>query len=145
MSADLLIANMLRIAREDLDGATVLASRGNRNAVYLCEQAAEKIIRAVLTSEGKHGGIKHRLDEMVDLVPDENPLKPALRDIEELAAYATAYRYPTTSGRIPDAPSGSEIDSLIKKVEAALGEAVSRFRVDLHKKGAPAGKPGPIR
>jgi HEPN domain-containing protein len=54
MSADLLIANMLRIARDDLDGATVLASRGNRNAVYLCEQAAEKVIRAVLTSEGKH-------------------------------------------------------------------------------------------
>ncbi|HZF49816.1 MAG TPA: HEPN domain-containing protein [Polyangiaceae bacterium] len=78
MSADLLIANMLRIARDDLDGATVLASRGNRNAVYLCEQAAEKVIRAVLTSEGKHAGIKHRLDEMVDLVPDENPLKPAL-------------------------------------------------------------------
>jgi HEPN domain-containing protein len=57
MSADLLIANMLRIARDDLDGATVLASRGNRNAVYLCEQAAEKVIRAVLTSEGKHAGI----------------------------------------------------------------------------------------
>ena len=112
---------------------------------YLCEQAAEKVIRAVLTSEGKHAGIKHRLDEMVDLVPDGNPLKPALRDIEELAAYATAYRYPTSSGRIPDAPSVSEINSLIQKVEAALGEAASRFRVDLQKKGAPAGKPGPFR
>lgn len=56
MSAELLIANTLRIAREDLDGALLLASRANRNAVYLCEQAAEKVIRAVLTSEGKHAG-----------------------------------------------------------------------------------------
>jgi HEPN domain-containing protein len=145
MSADLLIANLLRIAREDLDGALLLASRSNRNAVYLCEQAAEKVIRAILTAEGKHAGIKHRLDEMVDLVPDENPLKPALREIEELAAYATAYRYPTSSGRIPDAPTGGEFGALAKNVEAALGEAASRFGVDLTRKGSPAGKPGPIR
>lgn len=45
MIADLVIANLLRIAREDLDGASVLLPRGNRNAAYLCEQAAEKIIR----------------------------------------------------------------------------------------------------
>ncbi len=85
MVADLVIANLLRIAREDLDGALLLASRGNRNAAYLGEQAAEKVIRAVLTSEGQHAGIRHQLDAMVDLVPDENPLKPALREIEELA------------------------------------------------------------
>jgi HEPN domain-containing protein len=107
MSAEMLIANMLRIAREDLDGALLLASRGNRNAIYLCEQAAEKVIRAVLTSEGKHAGIGHRLDEMVDLVPDENPLKSGLREIDVLAAYATTYRYATSSGRIPDPPAGA--------------------------------------
>ncbi|KYF67450.1 hypothetical protein BE11_41790 [Sorangium cellulosum] len=140
-----MIANMLRIAREDLDGALVLASRSNRNAAYLCEQAAEKVIRAILTAEGKHAGIKHRLDEMVDLVPDENPLKPALRDIEELAAYATAYRYPTSSGRIPVAPTGSELDVLLERVEAALLDAAARFEVDLNKGGGPARKPRPIR
>ena len=53
-------------ATRDLDGAILLASRNNRNAIYLCGQAAEKVIRAILTSEGKHGGIKHRLDELVD-------------------------------------------------------------------------------
>lgn len=145
MIADLVIANMLRIAREDLDGASVLAPRGNRNAAYLCEQAAEKVIRAVLTSEGKHAGVRHQLDEMVNLVPDENPLKPALREIEQLAAYATAYRYPTPAGRIPDAPPGGELAALIKKVDAVLSEAVSRFGVDLAKKGTPAARPAPIR
>src|SRR5262245_44907831 len=100
MSADLVIANMLRVAKEDLDGARLLAAKGNRNAIYLCEQAAEKVIRAVLTSEGVHAGIKHQLNEMVDAVPDANPLKPLLRDIEHLAAFATSYRYPATSGRI---------------------------------------------
>jgi HEPN domain-containing protein len=50
VSAGRVIANLLRIAHEDLEGARLLNARGNRNAIYLCEQAAEKIIRAVLTS-----------------------------------------------------------------------------------------------
>jgi HEPN domain-containing protein len=143
--ADLVIANMLRIAREDLDGAKALAALGNRNAAYLCEQAAEKVIRAVLTSEGTHAGIRHQLDTMVDLVPDENPLKPALREIDELAAYATAYRYPTPAGRIPAPPPGGELAALLAKVDAALTEVASRFGVDLSRTGTPALTPRPIR
>lgn len=81
MSAELLVANLLRVAKEDLDGARLLFKAGNRNAVYLCEQAAEKTIRAVLTSEGVHAGIKHQLSEMVDQVPDANPFKPMLRAV----------------------------------------------------------------
>jgi HEPN domain-containing protein len=145
MIADLVIANLLRIAREDLDGAKTLAALGNRNSAYLCERAAEKIIRAVLTSEGKHAGIKHQLDAMVDLVPDENPLKPALRDMSELAAYATAYRYPTPAGRIPDAPPSAKLAKLLEKVEGTLNETAARFGVDLGQKGAPAKTPSPIR
>jgi hypothetical protein len=76
MSVERLLANFLRIANEDLEGARLLAASGNRNAIYLCEQAAEKIIRAVVTSEGKHAGVKHDLAEIVDLIPDENPMKP---------------------------------------------------------------------
>jgi HEPN domain-containing protein len=60
MSAELLIANLLRVAHEDLAGARLLASADNRNAVYLCEQAAEKVIRALLTAEGEHAGIRHQ-------------------------------------------------------------------------------------
>lgn len=100
MSAELLIANLLRVAAEDLEGARLLASKNNRNAIYLCEQAAEKLIRAVVTSEGVRAGIKHDLSQMVDLVPEANPLRPALRSIEHLAAYATAYRYPTSLASI---------------------------------------------
>ena len=123
MVADLLIANLLRIAREDLDGARLLAASTNRNAAYLCEQAAEKIIRAVLTSEGKHAGIRHQLEEIVNL----------------------AFRYPTSSGKIPVSPDGTEIGALTNKVDEVLINASSRFGVEIAKKGAPAKTPGPIR
>jgi len=92
MGADRVAASLLRIAAEDLAGAKVLAQGGNRNAIYLREQAAEKTIRAVLTSEAIHAGIGHDLKALVDRIPDENPIKPFLRATEHLAGFATAYR-----------------------------------------------------
>src|SRR6186713_2292642 len=107
MSAERVIANTLRLAQADLDAAKLLHAGKNRYAIYHCEQAAEKIIKAVLTSEGVHANIKRLLDEMVKQVPDANPLKPLLKGIEHLAAYATttAMRQPVaTSSQHPMTP-----------------------------------------
>lgn len=145
MGAEKVIANLLRVASEDLDGARVLSKQGNRNAIYLCEQAAEKVILAVVTSEGKHGGLHHLLDRMVDLVPDENPIKPFLRSVQSLASYATAYRYPSSEGNIKAAPSQIEFDRHAANVERALNAAVAGFNVDLAKANAPAGSVTPLR
>lgn len=144
MSAELLIANFLRIAAEDLEGARLLAAAHNRNAIYLCEQAAEKIIRAVVTSENKHAGIKHDLAEMVDLIEDDNPRKSSLRAIEHLSQYATTYRYPVTSSRakrIIPGPSAKELQDAIDGTARALAQAVAYFAVDLEQ-DTPATIPG---
>lgn len=145
MGADLLIANLLRIAAEDLEAARLLAAHGNRNAVYCCQQAAEKTIRAVLTAEGLHAGIRHDLAEMVDLVPDANPLKDRLRDVEELGAFATTFRYPTPSGRIPSVPTFEDLSRRILAVETLLRAAVAGFGVELEAVGRPAASPSPLR
>lgn len=145
MSAERVIANLLRIAREDLDGARLLNVGGNRNAIYLCEQAAEKLIRAVLTSEKIHAGVRHQLDEMVGLVPDENPLKTQLRALQHLSTYATSYRYTTPTGRIPADPSTDDVEANAKLIEATLTEAARRFGVDLAAVDKPATTSSPIR
>lgn len=148
MSVELLIANFLRIAAEDLEGAHALALNNNRNAIYLCEQAAEKVIRAVVTSEGKHAGVKHDLAEMVDLIPDENPLKSDLRAIEHLSQYATAYRYPVSSSRtkrIPRAPAVGDVRSALDTTALALHKAIKHFKVDIQLPDSPAGFAGPVR
>lgn len=103
------------------------------------------IIRSVLSSEGKHAGIKHHLDEMVDLVPDANPLKPKLREIEYLAAYATTCRYPTAEGRINHAPSEADVETAIGKVETALGAAATGHGVDLSRRDVDAASGRPVR
>jgi HEPN domain-containing protein len=145
VSAERVIANLLRIAREDLEGARVLNARGNRNAIYLCEQAAEKIIRAVLTSEQIHAGVRHQLEEMVALVPEENPIKPRLRALQHLGTYATSYRYTTPTGRIPADPSAAQVDATVASIESALSEAARRFGVDLDAVDQPASTRAPIR
>jgi HEPN domain-containing protein len=148
MSVELLIANFLRIAAEDLEGARSLALNNNRNAIYLCEQAAEKVIRAIVTSEGKHAGIKHDLAEMVDLIPDENPLKTDLRAIEHLSQYATAYRYPVSSShtrRIPRAPAVSDLRNALDATAITLDRAIKHFKVDIRLQDSPAGFAGPVR
>jgi len=144
MSAELVIANYVRIASQDLEGAFVLAQAGNPNAAYLCQQAAEKLLRAVLTSEGIHGGTGHRLGPMVQMLPDANPTKPALSALIELEAYATTYRYPTSS-RIPAKPPTDELQALLTKVRALLDDLVQRFGVDLQDQRRPARTASPPR
>ncbi len=145
MNAEKVIAGYLRVASEDLQGAVALARISNRNAIYLCSQAAEKVIRAVLTSEGKHAGIGHQLDRMVDAIPDENPIKPLLRATQGLEAFATSFRYPTEVGRIKDPPREIEFRRFADGVEAALDEALNRFEVDVSAGNQPAGNANPIR
>jgi HEPN domain-containing protein len=133
MSTALVIASFLRIARGDLDDAVRLADGPSRNAAYLCEQAAEKILRAVLTAEGLHveRAIAHRLDRLVDLLPEASAFKSRFASVEGLSAYATAFRYPTAGGRIPHAPSRSELDAALAATRLLLTDVAQAFRVDL--------------
>lgn len=114
-------------------------------AIYHCEQAAEKVIKAVLISEGVHANIKHQLDDMVEQVPDANPLKPLLKQLEHLAAYATTYRYAMPSGRIKSAPNEATLENDIASVDAALSAAATAFGVDLSKQDQPAKTAKPVR
>jgi HEPN domain-containing protein len=145
VSAERVIANLVRIARADLEGARMLNTRGNRNAIYLCEQAAEKLIRAILTSEQIHAGVRHQLDEMVGLVPDDNPIKPRLRELQHLGTYATSYRYTTPTGRIPAEPPAQDVEATAKNIEATLLEVAAQFGVDLDAIDKPATRGTPIR
>lgn len=92
--------------------------------------------------------LEHILAEVVDLIPDANPLKPHLRKIEHRSQYATAYRYPVSSSRtkrIPRPPNAGELQSAIDDTAMALARAVAAFAVDLRQADTPAGTTGPIR
>ena len=145
MSAEKIIGNLLWLANDDLDDARDLQRRGKRNAAYHIEQAAEKTLKAVLVSEGIPSGTGHQLEVLASQIPDENPFKPRLLDIDELTAFATTYRYVTGGGRIPAPPDPAEMTRWIAEVDTLIQEIAARFGVDLSRKDTPAKWPGPIR
>ncbi len=68
---------------------------------------------------------------MVNLLPDANALKERFRKIEHLTSYATSYRYPTPTGRVPATPSPDELARLIDETGDLLGDVAERFGIDL--------------
>jgi len=148
MSAELLIANFLRVASEDLEVPDCSRRPATATRSICASRLPRKIIRAVVTSEGQHAGIKHELAEIIDTIADENPLKPDLRKIEHLSQYATTYRYPVSSSRtkrIPQPPTASELSDAIDNTTVALANTTAAFKVDLKRPDTPAGTPGPVR
>jgi HEPN domain-containing protein len=141
------IASYLRLAKGDLDEARLLfdSMPGSRGSAFHLEQAAEKIIRAITTSEDIRVGVGHELDNFVRQIPDTNPLKHRCTAVQELKRYATSYRYPTSKGKRVKIPSKPEFDDQYIKVQQLLNDAAARFEVDLDQENLPAGKPDPIR
>ncbi|MEP7123234.1 MAG: HEPN domain-containing protein [Byssovorax sp.] len=109
MSVERRIAGLLDIATEDASGALTLAQTGNRNSAYLCQQAAEKLIKAILLDQGIEAGTEHHLDVLVGRLPDTHPWKARLRTLDKYTPYATAYRYPGSGGRVPSAPDAKQV------------------------------------
>ncbi len=97
-----LIAGFMRHAWEDLEESKSLAGRHSES--FHAQQAAEKFMMAILTSEDVHFNTRangHSLDARVDEIPDENPWKSPLKAITFLQNYATTSRYPRPSnGRV---------------------------------------------
>ncbi|WP_166141446.1 HEPN domain-containing protein [Methylosinus sp. RM1] len=130
---DLLIANALRLAANDSRDARTLRKTGSRNAAYLAEQAAEKLLRALLTSEGVdiQRQDSHRLDILVDKLPSGHPSTEQLKRITFLTIFATTYRYPKTGGRLPPEPDWRKVDAAMETVDVMIAEAADHFGVDL--------------
>lgn len=133
MSAELLIANTLRLAHGDLEAAELLAAKENRNDAYHAQQAAEKILLALLTSEAIKVERKdsHRLDVLRDLLPDSNPFKDRLSAVTFLTVYATTYRYPKDAGRLPARAEKNELETAMATTRKILYDVATHFGVDL--------------
>ena len=83
MSKQRRIETQLFLADEDVEAALVLAARSNRYAAFHCQQASEKLIKALLDHRGIEFGAEHHLDVLVDKLPDADPWKTVLRRLEK--------------------------------------------------------------
>lgn len=95
------------------------------------QQAAEKMIKAVLEVEGvSYPSTSHQLDHLISLVPATNPFKGDLSPLARLTSAATKYRYPTPRGDVPQDPPEAETTADMETIKLLLPEVKGWIRED---------------
>ncbi|MDX2144326.1 MAG: HEPN domain-containing protein [Rhodospirillaceae bacterium] len=123
MTASRQAASFLSLAREDLAAAKALLETFPRHAAFNLSQAAEKIIKAVLTSEGLSMGTSHhQLGRLVQLLPAGHFWREELMGLDKHTAAATIFRYPAAGGAMPSVPPIERLTSHLRELEALLPE-----------------------
>ncbi|MBF0332559.1 MAG: HEPN domain-containing protein [Alphaproteobacteria bacterium] len=104
------IESFITLAREDLAVAKLLMAAHPRHSAFHIEQAAEKLVKAVLTAEDiRFPTSHHQLGALAALLPADHPWRAELMAFDEFSSYATASRYPTPGGWMPHEPDPADL------------------------------------
>lgn len=98
-------------------------------AAFHCQQAAEKLVKAVLVWLGRDVPRSHDIDSLIMRVPRELPIRDCLLPLGRFTAYATLYRYPGESGEVTDEPTGEEVSGWLEEIEAARDSIAAALSV----------------
>ncbi len=117
------VGEWLAKAKDDMDVAEYLLASGGvfpRAITFHCQQAAEKFIKAFLTSLSIHFPKTHDLRELLELIASANrDLSGQLHDVIALTPYATELRYPGDQPPITDEEARDAV-ALARKVRDAV-------------------------
>ncbi|KAA0591285.1 HEPN domain-containing protein [Azospirillum oryzae] len=95
-------------------------------ATYHCQQAAEKLVKAVLVWLNLDVPRSHDIDALVMRIPRDLPMRPILSTLGRFTAFATLYRYPGEAGDVSDEPTTAEVLGWLDEIESTL-HSVSLF------------------
>jgi HEPN domain-containing protein len=116
-------ASFIALAKEDLAVARKLLADHPRHSAFAIEQAAEKLLKAVLTTEGiVFSASHHQLGRLAELLPAEHLWRADLMAFDSYTSYATATRYPRPGGGMPQVPSREILEAGMKEVASLVGE-----------------------
>lgn len=108
---------------EDLAAARQLARTVPRASAFHLQQAAEKLVKAILSSEGVHAGLEHSIGQLVAKLPDGHEWKADLVELDILTQFGTAFRYPTERGRVAHPPERSVLDRYAALIASLADDA----------------------
>ena len=116
-------ASFIALAKEDLAVARKLISAHPRHSAFAIEQAAEKLLKAVLTTEGiPFSAGHHQLGRLAELLPPAHIWRADLMAFDRYTSFATATRYPKPGGGMPQVPSRDVLEAGLKEVASLVGE-----------------------
>ena len=124
MSADRRIEAFLTLADRGLRSAHILfRSEQYEDAALFVQQVVERVARALLIHAGVLFGTSHNLGQMADALPEGHPFRIAVRGFDELSTAVTAYRYPTSAGRLPPPPESAQLARTLENADERLRTA----------------------
>ena len=137
-------AAWLRKARQDLERVErCLApeSPDVEDALFHCQQAAEKALKAFLTFHDQPFRKTHDLASIGKQCANIDPTLDALVDrLDDLSEYAWAYRYPTGFAE----PAPAEIEDAKRAAQEAIQEIFRRLPEEVQQAmGSTGDAPGP--
>ena len=117
------VASYIALAKEDLAVAAKLIANHPRHAAFNVEQAAEKLLKAVLTAEGiRFPTSHHQLGALAALLPASHLWRADLMAFDDFTSYATALRYPMPGGGMPSDPEDADLRQGWQEVSALVAE-----------------------
>jgi hypothetical protein len=136
------VANLLRIARSELDDARVVLERGSqRNALVLTGQALAHI--GVTLAASEHGWPLEEWNAGLRAVPEANPLQPDLVEVDALVRQDLSLAV-QADGQLAPNPDPSHVVQACDQATAILETVAKTCGVDLGGTG-PARHVAPIR
>jgi HEPN domain-containing protein len=108
-------------ARNCIDGPHYLPEIA---AYHHCQQAAEKLVKAVLIHRGIEPAKSHDIDALVGRLSRADPIRPALEPLGRFTPYAIAFRYPGED-LDPSPPERDDITAWIAEIDTVLGAAAA--------------------
>lgn len=115
-----LVRDWLTRASHDLQAAHLLATADNPlldTAIYHCQQAAEKAVKAWLQSKDDPFPKTHDIEELVEQATKLNAaFQPFAKPAAVLTPYVSAFRYP--GGADEPAPTREEFDEAVQHAQA---------------------------
>jgi HEPN domain-containing protein len=126
------VETFIALARDDLSMARTLLASHPRGAAFHVEQAAEKLLKAVLTTEGiMFSAGHHQLGRLAETLPVDHVWRADLMAFDAYTTYATSMRYPLPGGGMPRAPDKAIVETAIQTVSSLVGEIADWCREKL--------------
>ncbi|MBF0166855.1 MAG: HEPN domain-containing protein [Alphaproteobacteria bacterium] len=116
------VNSYLTLASEDIALARKIIDAFPRHAAYAIQQAAEKLIKAVLSAEDIPVPAQHHLGALAQLLPPDHPWRADFAALDVLSGFATTIRYPLPGGRLPRNPDRSDLMDHMKTVASLANE-----------------------
>ena len=116
------VQGYFQVLREDLVAAGQLAATVPRASAFHLQQAAEKLVKAILAAEGIHVTSAHDIGQLVGRLPDGHAWRADLIELDALSQFATAFRYPSPSGRVAHPPDRATLERFLALVAGLADE-----------------------